>query len=348
MKKAAKILCIIALIIGLIWATVGFFGSWIGGAVVATGQEFLGNDSASADAAMETSVNIMLRLLGSFVVVIIGGVLGIVGASKEPSKLKPIILGILTFICGFVLFPLSNYVAAALYLVAGLLLLLAGLTTKIENESADRKRKDLILALISIGIVLMVVVGGYFMLRENPEKQAKIANEVTLDDESEQSVQTMDPKDQFELGEKYYFDDKNFTEAAKWYRMSAEQGYAPAQYELGAMYYDGEGIKQDFSEALKWFRKSADQGNADAQNSLGHMYYLGDGVTENHSEAVKWYRKSAEQGNKYAQKNLGEMYEYGYGITQDYGKAIEWYQKAAKQGNQKAIDKLEYLLESDE
>jgi len=334
MKKAAKILCIIALIIGLIWATVGFFGSWIGGAVVATGQEFLGNDSAGADSTMETSVNIMLRLLGSFVVVIIGGVLGIVGASKEPSKLKPTILGILTFICGFVLFPLSNYVAAALYLVAGLLLLLAGLTTKIENESADRKRKDLILALISIGIVLLVVVGGYFMLKESPEKQAKITNESTIDEQS------MTPSDMFELGEKYYFDDKNYIEAEKWYRMSAEQGYAPAQYELGAMYYDGEGIKQDFSEALKWFRKSAEQGNADAQNSLGHMYFFGDGVTENHSEAVKWYRKSAEQGNKYAQKNLGEMYEKGYGVTQNYDKAIEWYQKSADQGYKKASDAL--------
>lgn len=348
MKKAAKILCIIALVIGIIWATVGFFGVWFGGAVVGAVEEMAQN-SQGADATMETSVNIMLRLLGSFVVVIIGGVLGIVGSDKKNS-LRPIILGILTIICGCVLFPLNNYVAAALYLVAGLLLFLAGLTTKqVENINEDSlKKKKLMLSMIGIAIGLAVAVIGYFIQKDSLEKQTTTSTETIIDEQLAQSESTMTPKEQFELGEKYYFNDKNYTEAAKWYRKSAEQGYAKAQYELGAMFYFGESIVKDYSEALKWFRKSAEQGNADAQNSLGDMYYLGDGVKENFSEAVKWYQKSAEQGNKYAQYNLGEIYEYGKGITQDYGKAIEWYQKAAKNGNKKANDKLEYLLEGEE
>jgi TPR repeat protein len=245
---------------------------------------------------------------------------------------------------------LSNYVAAVLYLVAGLLLLLAGLTVKqVENISEDSlKKKKLILSMIGIGITMVVGIIVYFILKDSPEKQATISNEVTIEEQVSESEPTLSPSDMFELGEKYYFDDKNYTEAAKWYRKSAEEGYAKAQYELGYMYYDGEGIEKDYSEALKWLRKSADQGNSDAQNALGHMYYLGDGVTENFSEAVKWYRKGAEQGNKYAQYNLGQMYEYGNGIAQDYSKAIEWYQKAAKQGHEKAKDKLEYLLESGE
>ena len=123
----------------------------------------------------------MLRLLGSFVVVIIGGVLGIVGTSKEPSKLKPIILGTLTFVSGCALFPLSNYVAAALYLVAGLLLFLAGLTTKqVGMTSGDRKK----LMWTMISIVLVVVMGGYFMLKDSSEKQTKTTEdtETTEDD----------------------------------------------------------------------------------------------------------------------------------------------------------------------
>ena len=152
MKKAAKILCIIALVIGIIWATVGFFGTWFGGAVVGGVQEAI-QDSQGADATMDKSVNIMLRLLGSFVVVIIGGVLGIIGSDKKNS-LKPIILGLLTFVCGYLLFPLSNYVAAALYLVAGFLLFLAGLTTKQVENIDDNKlgNKKLMLSLIGIGI----------------------------------------------------------------------------------------------------------------------------------------------------------------------------------------------------
>jgi hypothetical protein len=185
MKTAAKILCIIALIIGIIWATVGFFGSWVGGAVIATGEEVFANDSVSADATMGKSVNFMLKFIGSFIVVIIGGVLGIVGSKKAPSQMKPIILGILTYISGWVLFPLNNYVAAAIYLVAGLLLVLAGLTTKIQIENQtkeDEKRKKMMLALISIGIMLLVTIGGCFMLTSNPKKQTDIKNETTLEE----------------------------------------------------------------------------------------------------------------------------------------------------------------------
>lgn len=99
--------------------------------------------------------------------------------------MKPIILGILTYISGWVLFPLNNYVAAAIYLVAGLLLVLAGLTTKIQIENQtkeDEKRKKMMLALISIGIMLLVTIGGCFMLTSNPKKQTDIKNETTLEE----------------------------------------------------------------------------------------------------------------------------------------------------------------------
>ncbi|MDR3300966.1 MAG: hypothetical protein LBT01_00355 [Spirochaetaceae bacterium] len=133
MKMAAKVLCIIALIVGLIWATVGFFGSWVGGAVSAAGK-VLSNDSKGAASAISDTSMLMIRLIGSFVVVIIAGVLGIVGSDKKPAKLKTIILGLLTFICGCFLFPLNNYIAAVIYLVAGFLLLLAGLIVKPEKQ----------------------------------------------------------------------------------------------------------------------------------------------------------------------------------------------------------------------
>jgi NhaP-type Na+/H+ or K+/H+ antiporter len=157
----------------------------------------MSQDSASADSTMEKSVNFMLKFIGSFIVVIIGGVLGIVGSKKAPSQMKPIILGILTYISGWVLFPLNNYVAAAIYLVAGLLLVLAGLTTKIQIENQtkeDEKRKKMMLALISIGIMLLVTIGGCFMLTSNPKKQTDIKNETTLEenDLSELEQDTID------------------------------------------------------------------------------------------------------------------------------------------------------------
>ena len=35
------------------------------------------------------------------------------------------------------------------------------------------------------------------------------------------------------------------------------------------MYAKGDGVPQDYKEAVKWFRLSAEQGNAKAQSNLG-------------------------------------------------------------------------------
>ena len=51
-------------------------------------------------------------------------------------------------------------------------------------------------------------------------------------------------------------------EAFKWYTKAAEQGEAWAQYFLGIMYYDSEGVPKDYKEAAKWFTMAAEQNNA--------------------------------------------------------------------------------------
>jgi tetratricopeptide (TPR) repeat protein len=50
---------------------------------------------------------------------------------------------------------------------------------------------------------------------------------------------------------------------------AAEQGDAAAQFNLGLMYYFGEGVQQDYAEAEKWYRKAAEQGDASAEYNLG-------------------------------------------------------------------------------
>jgi uncharacterized protein len=74
----------------------------------------------------------------------------------------------------------------------------------------------------------------------------------------------------------------------------------------------------------------AEQGDAEAQFSLGRIYYNGEGVSRDDAEAVKWYRKAAEQGHTEAQLNLVEIYSYGEGVQQDFAEATNWYRKAAE------------------
>ena len=51
----------------------------------------------------------------------------------------------------------------------------------------------------------------------------------------------------------------------------AERGNDIAQHRLAKMYEAGEGGTQDYVEAAKWYRKSAEQEYADAQYKLGKM-----------------------------------------------------------------------------
>ena len=74
----------------------------------------------------------------------------------------------------------------------------------------------------------------------------------------------------------------------------AEQGDASAQYNLGLMYQNGQGVPQDYKTAVKWYTLAAEQGIAFAQYNLGYMYDEGTGVPEDDKTAVKWYRLAAK------------------------------------------------------
>jgi len=129
---------------------------------------------------------------------------------------------------------------------------------------------------------------------------------------------------------------QDYVQAAKWYRKAAEQGHASAQFNLGLMYANGLGVAQNYAEALKWYRKAAEQGLAQAQTNLGLMYRKGQGVTQDDAEAVRWYRLAAEQGGRLGQAKLGVMYVKGLGVTQDYVQAHMWFNLAAAQGHKNA------------
>jgi len=127
---------------------------------------------------------------------------------------------------------------------------------------------------------------------------------------------------------------KDDSEAVKWYRKAADQGLAEAQYNLGVAYGNGQGVVRDAAEAVKWYRKAAEQGLHEAQRSLGFYFeFGGGGIEKDSAEAAKWYRKAAEQGNSEAQFNLANLYRTGDGVVKDAVEAAKWMRKAAEQGD---------------
>jgi TPR repeat protein len=53
--------------------------------------------------------------------------------------------------------------------------------------------------------------------------------------------------------------------ALKLLRPLVDQDVAEAEFYLGLMYAQGQGVPQDDPAALSWYRKAADKGDADAQ-----------------------------------------------------------------------------------
>src|SRR5690606_38356514 len=73
------------------------------------------------------------------------------------------------------------------------------------------------------------------------------------------------------------FERKNYPVALKIFTELAEQGVAKAQFNLGFMYANGEGVPKDASQAVTWYRKAAEQGDARAQPNRVLTYDSGEG-----------------------------------------------------------------------
>lgn len=109
-------------------------------------------------------------------------------------------------------------------------------------------------------------------------------------------------------------------------------GVPEKQFILGNVYYKGEGVPQDYAEAARWYRLAADQGLAESQHMLGVMYDRGDGMPQDFSKAIKWYREAADQGFAPAQYDLGSQYATGEGVPQNFSEAYIWFSLAASAG----------------
>ena len=135
----------------------------------------------------------------------------------------------------------------------------------------------------------------------------------------------------------------NYGLALQKWTVLADKGNVNAQFYLGRMYSNGQGVPQDYAVAVKWFHLAAKQGNAESQKVLGIMYRRGEGLPQDYAKAWAWYRLSAIQGNVNAQHNLGDMYRKGYGIPVDNIIAHSWLNIASANGHSMAGERRDKL-----
>ena len=135
----------------------------------------------------------------------------------------------------------------------------------------------------------------------------------------------------------------DYVTAIKKYKSAAVKNDAYAQFNIGAMYDNGQGVVQDYAEAVRWYKLAAAQGYASAQYNLGFMYANGQGVVQDYAEAVRWFKLAAAQGEAKAQTNLGVMYAQGQGVLQNNVQAHMWFNIAAVKDAENAVKNREFV-----
>ncbi len=115
-----------------------------------------------------------------------------------------------------------------------------------------------------------------------------------------------------------------YDKAAYWYKQAANSGLDTAAFNLGTLYFNGQGFQKDYVQAHYWFEEAASRGNKYAEFQLGMIYFTGQGVDKDPAKETFWYEKAARQGLPAAQYNLAVNYYNGEGIPQDKVKAYAW------------------------
>lgn len=114
-------------------------------------------------------------------------------------------------------------------------------------------------------------------------------------------------------------------QAARLFRLVAQNGDCTAQVQLGILYAVGCGVRHYPEEAVRWYRKAAEQGYSEGVFRLGNSYAEGRGVRRDFAEAIRWYRQTNHPG---ALQNLGFMHARALGVGRNLDEAARYYSRS--------------------
>ena len=167
----------------------------------------------------------------------------------------------------------------------------------------------------------------------------------------EAEIPKIDPEEQFGLGCKYLLGyggfQKDANKAVELFTLSAEQGFAYSEYNLGIIFENNN--KEYFSDepaystAFAYFLRAAEQGMPVAMEKVGEYYMLGLGVVQHYLKAKEWFLKaSLYEGSLSALISLGDIYSQGLCVEKNLIEAYKFFSLASVKGNLKngATDKL--------
>ena len=153
--------------------------------------------------------------------------------------------------------------------------------------------------------------------------------------------------DYYKAGIKAY-QERNYEQAIEHFEQASKLNSGNAMVQLGYMYTNGKGVKQDYGKAIEYYEQAVKLNSDNAMVQLGYMYTNGKGVKQDYEIALKYYESASKLNDSYAMTGLGHMYMDGNGVKQDYIRAKKYYKQASKLNNSLAINNLGYLYERGE
>lgn len=143
-------------------------------------------------------------------------------------------------------------------------------------------------------------------------------------------------------------------------QQAAEHGDTQAQYNLGKMYYTGEGLPQNIQMAKMLWERASKSGDASSLNGLGVIYYTEKNIKHESVEiAKKLFLQAARKGEYRAVININSMLKNKNADIQDLKEADDGFsrfhennkkmlEQLSNDGNADASYKLSLIYEGDE
>lgn len=158
----------------------------------------------------------------------------------------------------------------------------------------------------------------------------------------------------------HWLKEGNTVKAVNSLEYAAENGHALAQWKLGRMYAEGDGVAQNDLKAFEYFRRIADghaEDNPDTPQArfvanafvaLGHYYLEGIPKTEVKPDASRAREMFAYAASYFrdpdAQYYLARLYLNGNGAPRDPRQAARWFGLSAQKGQCEAQAMLGAML----
>jgi len=95
--------------------------------------------------------------------------------------------------------------------------------------------------------------------------------------------------------------------------------------------------KSNISQKFFYAQRAAERGNVAAQFDLGLMFAQGNGVVKNERLAFKYFHKAARKNHTEAKFYMGLSFAQGRGVKKQSQLARYWFKLAAKAGHPQAM-----------